>query len=338
MGFEGWLPSNEDIVGILIVSFHKIILIPSADSLEQPAARRLMQLAGPHTEIEVFEPVFDPHIDVSLATGPRDFERIRDQIVSRRLDKAELLAAALRDRNLRASAAAAWDHPLYEAVIRRVVKIDADLVISEPLGGRAGALSNNDWRLIGACPATVLLVHSDGSNGYRNIVAAVDPFHEHAKPADLDAEILKAAQGVQAQTGAVLTAVHCFLPLTQVLSGSAFERLPVDAAESELERFRGDKLNELAAAAGLAAASARLLRGRPADVLLELAAKGAADLIVMGALSRGRLGDLVLGSTAEHIVDRVQADIMIVKPAAFETRIDTIIKNELPMTPIYYPL
>ena len=97
-------------------------------------------------------------------------------------------------------------------------------------------------------------------------------------------------------------------------------------------------LDELTAAAGVAAGSTKMLRGRPADVLLELAAQGEADLIVMGALSRGRLRDLILGSTAERILERAQADIMIVKPPGFQTRIGMIVNSALPMAPTYYPI
>jgi len=320
------------------MSFRKILFVPSADSLDQPAARRVLQLSGTGTEVEVFEPVFDPHLDLDLVTGPGEFERLRDELVVARLAKAQSLAAAMREKNVRVSAAAAWDHPLYEAVIRRVLAIDADLVVTEPLAGRAGASSNNDWRLIAECPAPVLIVSSDGSRPYENIVAAVDPFHAHAKPADLDMTILDKATDAARSSGATLTAVHCFVPLSKVLDGSAFEHLPVDDAESQLERSRQRSLDELAATAGLADGRAWLLRGRPADTLTELAEKGAADLIVMGALSRGRLRDLVIGSTAERVLAAAVGDIMIVKPRSFETRVKPGTRDALPAAPIYYPL
>lgn len=319
------------------MSFDKIVFVPSADSLEQPGARRLLQLAGAESEIEVFEPVYDAHVEVGLATDPSVCERIRDDVVGRRLDKAEALAAALRARGLKASASAAWDHPLYEAVIRRAVKIGADLVITEPLAGRAGALSNGDWRLVAACPLPVLLVNTDGAQAYAHIVAAVDPFHAHDKPAELDAAILGTAVDLGAASGARVDVVHCFLPLTTLLSGSAEEHLPLDDAEAALERHRGQRLDEVAEAAGVDAGSARLIRGRPERVLPDLAAAGA-DLIVMGALSRGRLRDLVVGSTAEHILATIDADVMIVKPPGFETAVGTAAHDTLPAAPIYYPI
>ena len=317
------------------MDFRRIVFIPSADSLEQPGARRLLQLVGPQTEVEVFEPVYNPHLAAYPGGDLADYERLRDEIVGTRLGKAEALAAALRERGVQASAAAAWDYPLYEAVVRRVLKTGADLVVTEPLAGRAGALSNNDWRLISTCPASVLLVNTQASAGYRNAVAAVDPFHAHAKPAELDTEILDQAIAVKTLTGASLSVVHCFVPLTSEIGA---EHLPIDDAEAQLERFRRDKLAELAEAAGLESGVTKLVRGRPAETLLELAESGAADVIVMGALSRGRLRDLIIGSTAERILNQVHADILVVKPPGFETGVSEAVRDELLISPVYYPL
>ena len=319
------------------MDFRKIVFIPTADNLEQAGVSRLRQLAAPQTQVEVFEPVYDPQLATLPAGDISNFEAIRDEFVGARLQRAEALADLLRAQDIHASAAATWDYPLYECVVRRVLETGADLVISEPLAGRAGALSNNDWRLISTCPATVLLVNTDGAKRYEHAVAAVDPFHVHAKPAELDAEILDQATAIKTLTGATLSVVHCFLPLTSVTGGLAAEHLPIDDAEAELERFRRDKLGELVTDAGLDSSIAELVHGRPAEKLLELAESGGADVIVMGALSRGRLRDLILGSTAECLLNQAHADVLIVKPPGFETSVGDAVRDELLLSPVHYP-
>ncbi len=320
------------------MDFRKIVFIPTADNLGQAGVVRLRQLVAPHTEVEVFEPVYDPHLAALPFGDIKQFKALRDRVVDARLRRAETLAEALQAHGLRSSAAATWDYPLYECVVRRVLKTGADLLITEPLAGRAGALSNNDWRLISTCPATVLLVNTDRSKKYDNVVAAVDPFHVHAKPAELDAEILDRATAVATLTGATLSVVHCFSPLTTVAGELAAEHLPIDDAEAELERYRREKLAELAADAGVDVRVMKLVRGRPAEALLDLAANGEADLIVMGALSRGRLRDLILGSTAERLLNQTHADILIVKPPGFETSVGDAVRDELLLSPVHYPL
>ena len=58
-----------------------------------------------------------------------------------------------------------------------------------------------------------------------------------------------------------------------------------------------------------------LSRGpKPHEVLKRLAESGEADVIVMGALARGRLKDWILGSTAERVLHGGRVDVLAVKP------------------------
>src|SRR5690606_9375280 len=121
-----------------------------------------------------------------------------------------------------------------------------DLVVTTPLDGGRGGLSSSDWRLVATCPAPVLLVKGPSDRQDRNIVAAVDPFHAHAKPANLDAKILAVAAGLQAQTGAALTVLHCFTP------PEFFRADPrLGPRDAEFEQRRRDALTELLSEAGL---------------------------------------------------------------------------------------
>nr|NIW23838.1 hypothetical protein [Gammaproteobacteria bacterium] len=104
------------------MDFRKIVFIPTADNLDQAGALRLRQLVAPDTEVEVFEPVYDSHMATLPAGDISRFETLRDEIVGARLRRAEALAESLREHDIRASAAATWDYPLYECVVRRVIE------------------------------------------------------------------------------------------------------------------------------------------------------------------------------------------------------------------------
>jgi universal stress protein E len=47
----------------------------------------------------------------------------------------------------------------------------------------------------------------------------------------------------------------------------------------------------------------------------------AASLLVMGAVSRSRLQEIFLGSTAERVLDRIGCDVLVVKPADFAEKL-----------------
>ena len=319
------------------MAFKNILFVPTTDNLELPDAQALLALAAPGTRIDVFEPVYSTDLEDYSAVDAEKYEQARDELVRKRLERVAGLVDALKARGLESSATAAWDHPVHEAIIRRALATKADLVVTEPIEGRAGALSNADWRLASRCPVPLLLVKREGAGNYAKIVAAVDPFHVHAKPTELDESIVQTAKEVQELTRGELQVVHCFAPVTEVVPQPYGERLPIDDAEESLETYRRNALSELVEAAGLPPDGAKLLKGRTNEALRALVEAGETDLLVMGALSRGRIRDFVLGNTAEHMLYHADVDILLVKPAGFQTTVAEEMPQDLLIRPLYFP-
>ena len=319
------------------MGFKKILFVPCADDLDQPGARALLALAGPDTEVEVFEPVYSTDLEDYPVADEETEKQIREGIVQERLERIKGLGEALEGRGLKSTTTAAWDHPLHEAIIRRALKTQADLVITEPIEGRSGALSHGDWRLVSRCPVPLLLVRRERVGDFEKIVAAVDPFHEHRKPAELDREIIQTARTVQGLTHGELRVVNCFAPLASVVAAPYTEHLPIDDAEESLEVFREGVLEKLVVEAGLPSTAATLIKGRPNDALKALVEDGSADLLVMGGLSRGRISDFVLGNTAEHMLYHTDVDVLIVKPGGFHTTVAEKMPEDTFSGPLYFP-
>jgi nucleotide-binding universal stress UspA family protein len=60
-----------------------------------------------------------------------------------------------------------------------------------------------------------------------------------------------------------------------------------------------------------------LLKGDPADVIAEFAKARQVDLIVMGTVGRAGLPGLLIGNTAESILQRADCSVLAVKPDGF---------------------
>jgi universal stress protein E len=162
----------------------------------------------------------------------------------------------------------------------------------------------------------ILVINGGADRPYKKVVAAVDPVHAHAKPADLDQAIVAMATLASERSQASLSLVHCYVPLSRYGAGAEGpDRVPLNDAEQALEQSRQQALSRLAAKAGLDAGATRLIEGDPVKDLEHLVVDDDVDLIVMGALSRGKLADFVIGSTAERLLHRSGCDILLVKPA-----------------------
>lgn len=290
----------------------KILLLPAFEGIDQAAMRRTAVLAtAAGAAVHVFKPVYEPHLEGYLG-NKAVYASLRRRLVNETREQQEALAQYLRDQGIDATAGAAWGHPAHEAVASEVLSNGADLVITAP-PEPSGALSHDDWKLVASCPVPLLLVMSDGSQRYKHIVAALDPYHEHGKPAELDISILQHADELRSLTQGELKILHCFTPLSEFVA-QGLEELPVKEAENALETARRNALARIVKRVGLDETAAELTAGRPARVLLAMAERGEADLFVLGSVSRNIWKEFFIGSTTERVLRQTKTDTFVVKP------------------------
>jgi universal stress protein E len=289
--------------------FEKILVLADGTEPGQPALRRAIGCVAAEGALEILAIVYEPALEGYLG-NTAIYEPLRQRVLAERRENAAALARAVESHGVRASAKAVWSHPMHAAVAAEVEAGRFDLVVAAPAnlhqggGSRGRGLTHGDWQVVTSCPVPLLIVKSDGLAKYRKIVAAVDPFHAHAKPAGLDREILRRARSLQAATGATLTALHCYSPL-EYFGADLTQLRPLDP---HFVDARLEAVQELCTEAGLPPSVAQLVAGAPHAVLAAMQQRGEADLVVMGALARGRLAEIILGNTAERVLHDSSAD------------------------------
>lgn len=115
-----------------------------------------------------------------------------------------------------------------------------------------------------------------------------------------------------------------YLPLAPGAEVEALCVVPEDLSEDEFERALQTTARWVAAqlerarAAGLSApeVSVTVLSGQPAARILERARQRDAELVVLGRRGRGRLSQLLIGSTAERVARHADRPVLIVKRGA----------------------
>jgi universal stress protein E len=293
--------------------YRRIIVLSQAGVDNGPAGRRAVALAAPGASVWVLELVHQPLLEGYFG-HPELYESLRQNLVRERQGAVDQAAASIAGQGLEATATAVWSALQHEVLAQQVRDYEADLVVvSLPAAGRRAV--RKLWHCVAASPASVLVVRGDADQPYRRIVAAVDPFHAHGKPAVLDDVVLSsAADIVSGREDISLRVVHAYVPLHEFLPASHLEQVQVGEAERVVESNRRDALLQVIRQAGLPDATAQLQAAAPDDVLETLATDGSTDLLIMGAWSRGRLHDLFLGSTTERVLEKSTADVLVVKP------------------------
>ncbi|HKQ12681.1 MAG TPA: universal stress protein [Steroidobacteraceae bacterium] len=254
--------------------------------------------------------------------------------------REQIIASAIRQRELRLRDIAArarlphntqhivrWDYPIYEAIVRQVQKTRPDLLIAD--SHREGKLArlvlvNTDWQLMRECPCPLWFVRSAELPRRLQVLVAVDPRHTHAKPAKLDDRLLQSARSIEAQLGARVSLVHAYETPASSVPGMMMEPIRLPLAPERTREFIATTTATVARLAdkyGVGGGDCALREGAAHNVIPAEARSRKADLLVMGAVSRSLLARPVIGSTAERVIDHVDCDVFVVKPAGFKSRV-----------------
>jgi universal stress protein E len=305
------------------------VVDPTLDAQATAAkAARLARRCG--AALELFTCDFDPALTGQPLIDTAVLQQLRGEFIADRTARLEDLADELRQSGLDVATHVHWDNPMHEGILRRVAECEPDLVFKEThyhSALRRALFSNTDWSLVRSCPVPLLLSRTAGWAPRPKIVAALDPGHHGDKPATLDHDILEAAQLLGRHLDGDVEAVHVFFPAALLAATSAVGGIPLapelaGVSLIEAERERMDKaMAEIAAEHGLDPGAARVVQGSAAERLPQLATQFGADVVVMGAVSRSRLRNLFIGSTAERVLDRLPCDVLVIKAPDFRERL-----------------
>ncbi len=287
-------------------------------------AARLARLAG--ATLELFTCDFDPALTGQPFFDTDALRHLREDFIAERAEHLEDLAVELRAGGLDVSTHVHWDNPLYEGILRRVAEFTPDLVVKDTHYHsviRRTLLTNTDWNLIRTCPVPLLLAKPAEWQESPRFLVALDPGHLGDKPAALDHDILDAAELLSSRLGGQMDAVHAFFPAALLAAVTTIAGVPVMTGMSadeivETERRRvAEMLRQIVDQHAIPAQRIHLEQGSAVDVVPRVVERLGVDVLVMGAVSRSRLQELFVGSTAERILDRLSCDVLVVKPGDF---------------------
>lgn len=253
----------------------------------------------------------------------------RDDYVRQMKEWLEQQADSLRESGIRVNARVDWHAPRYESILKNAKAANADLIIrAARQHSRLDRLlfAATDWELVRRAPQILWLVKKNLdplSKGVR-VLAAVDPVHPEEKKQGLDRKLVTVAAYIAGLFGGSLHLFHAWKPGAAVAPAAAASHhgaVPMmrmsSEVMSELEKRRENEMRKLAGFAGISEDEVHLVAGNVRDALDEVVLSRNIDIVVAGAVSRGRLERLLIGSTAEEILDHVHCDVVVVKPDDF---------------------
>ena len=198
-------------------------------------------------------------------------------------------------------------------MIKRVLRGDEDLVVvarrNEHVPGPLGSFSR---KLMRKCPAPVWIVKPDAPLVHSRVLAATDLTRVGDRAVALGAWVAQAY-------ACELQVVHAWqLPLSIQMSA---DFTPADAWTAEVGAIESAAVKHIRACVARAGYEERTVlhvgRDAPANAIRQAVERSHSDLLVMGSISRGGIAGLLVGNTAERLLDKVDCALLVIKPADF---------------------
>jgi universal stress protein E len=252
-----------------------------------------------------------------------DLPEVSNALLNDNLDSLlEELATPLRDDGLDVTTQIISGDPLHETIIAWMRNSPADLVIKDThhhsLAKRTFA-TNTDWHLIRACPVPLLLTKQRPWGTPPVLMAAVDPGHENDPSAALDHRILDVTVSLGNRMDARVHAVHSYLPstiATAAVGGMPMVGVSAEALAAERE-LRRAQIKRLTDEYGVDDANLHVDAGSAVDYLLWTVADWRVDILAMGGIARSGLKRVLIGSTAERVLEKLACDVLVIKSPDF---------------------
>ena len=305
----------------------KILAVVDPTVADQPAVHRAAWLAK-HSgaELELLVCYYNEYLSGDRLFDSPSLEKARDEVIQSHEKHLEALAEPLRGDGIVVKTSAIWDHPLYEGIVRHAMESGSDIVLKDTHHHSAvtrALLTNTDWNLIRTCPIPLWLVKPQEIADNPVFVAAIDPMHQHDKPAALDDEILHVSKALADDVGGDVHAFHAYDPRIAVATATANAYIPVslpfDEIEQQMHEDHEKRFTEITEFHKIADTHAHLVAGLTHEELPRIADKLKADVVVMGAVARNRWKRLFIGATAERTLEDLPCDLLIIKPDWFKT-------------------
>jgi nucleotide-binding universal stress UspA family protein len=297
--------------------FSRILIDVDASAESHPALDDALHMAAQCSAAVKVVDVLE-----EVPPGARGYlnERLEADLVAHRLE--QLAAIAARITQVRVTTDVLRGRP-GTALIREVLRSGHDLLVrshGRDLDARGKPFGAIDMELLRLCPCPVWLAAPQKRQGPAlRILAAV-----HANPEDqteqrLNESILDLAHAVTELVGDRLWIVQAWIAFGETLLAS---HMPPHELEEYVESTRVREQEALSAltqpvAKRLKDAAIELVKGEPEDVISRYVDAHGIDLVVMGTVARTGIAGLLIGNTAERVLQRLRVSVLATKPVGF---------------------
>ncbi len=311
--------------------FKNILLVCDSVHVHEESIDRALWLAKTNdASISVVDVIDAAPGELTRLFGALPGTRAQDveyEVVEFHRSRLAEAAAPIRAQGIETNERVLQGIPFVE-IITKVLRDDHDLVIKGAVTiekNGSPALGSEDMHLVRKCPCPVWIIKTSQQRKYGRILAAVDPNNADEQKTKLNTLIMDLATSLSAMDNSELHVVTAWgLEEEETLRHSGFARVAKDEISLLIDDQRRQteaNLNTLLAPYPNDETTryVHLVKGPALEVIPNLAKEQQVGLIVMGTVGRTGIQGLIIGNTAEGILNTVDCAVLAAKPPGFES-------------------
>lgn len=295
----------------------KILVVVDEKHNRQPALKRAVWLAKQSfASLEILLVDYDSSFD-SFLSFSKEKKADKESFLANKQKWLDNLIQPIKEQGISINTTVRWNKVYYKEILNFVDEIKPDIVFksaySENMIKRL-FITNSSWQLIRNCTYPLWLVqHSDWDNN--SICVALDPLHTSDKPAYLDNELISISQVLSKILHISTKYLHSYaaMPKPQLFGGEnseAYNQYLKEFIKEHTDAFEG----LLSHYPEISKENQFLLEGFAEEVIPNFIRRHNISLMIMGAVARGNLDNLLIGHTAERVLESIECDLLVIHP------------------------
>lgn len=300
-------------------SLNKILIVIENNTKEQPALNRALQLAEKAgSEVILFSTVYDESVG-NNSVLPGD---VKDSMKAALLENCQNFLEEQKNiinkTSIKANTIIKWCANPLVSLHETCHKVgDIDLIVKTSRHHnliQKKLFTPLDWNLIRHSPAPILLVKSDDLWTHHHQVLALDSTSEELEHKELNTKLLNIANLFSTTFDLKTHLANAYPRLTSILA-LPYSRIPVKDLEKVIADGHREATANYAESYGIPIDNQHVWGGEPSSVIPGIAQECNADLIIIGTVARDGLSNMLVGNTSEKIIDKLNADVLIINPS-----------------------
>ena len=317
-----------------MVKYQNILVVINPEEERQIALERAVKVAelDENAHLTLLLTIYDFSYEMTAMLSVDERQEMRDGVISQRREWLDEILTPYRAQGIECEVKVVWHNRPFECVIQEVLEQRHDLVVKATHHHsflQTFIFTPTDSHLLrrlrykcGGWPCPVLLVKEGHWQRGGNIIAAINCSSDDPDQKLLNERITQEGSDIAELLGSNLYLVNTY-PGTPVNVAIELPEFDPNAYNEAIRKHHESLLLSHADKFGIGHLWTRVAEGLPEEVLPDMAEELKATLMIMGCVGRTGLSAALLGNTAEHVIDRLSCDILILKPADYSFPVDS---------------